>query len=60
MPTVEPIQVPNQPLLVARVTVASIVLSPNSARKNAIATAKKTERLTLDAFSFSASVTRSR
>src|SRR5207248_9851983 len=35
MPTVEPAQVPITPLVVARVIVASIVLSPSSARKNA-------------------------
>jgi hypothetical protein len=39
MPIVEPIQVPNQPCRVASVIVASIVLSPSSARKNAPPTA---------------------
>src|SRR5581483_6474649 len=39
MPTVEPAQVPSRPSLVARVMVASIVLSPSSARKNAPAAA---------------------
>ena len=43
MPSVEPIQVPTRPCSVANVTVASIVLSPSSARKNAIATVKNTD-----------------
>jgi hypothetical protein len=43
MPTVEPIHVPNQPSVVARVTVANMVLSPSSARKKAIATAKNAD-----------------
>ena len=43
MPTVDPSQVPNQPCVVARVTVASIVLSPSSARKKAIVTAKNAD-----------------
>ena len=51
MPSVEPTQVPNQPYCVARVIVASIVLSPSSARKNATdaaTTADPVERSALD------------
>ena len=50
MPSVEPSQVPNQPYWVARVIVASIVLSPSSARKNATdaaTTAEPVERSAL-------------
>ena len=38
IPSVEPSQVPTTPWVVARVTVASMVLSPSSARKNTVPT----------------------
>ena len=44
MPTVDPAQVPNHSLCVASVTVASIVLSPSSASRNATVTAITAER----------------
>ncbi len=52
MPTVEPIHTPTQSLSVARVTVASIVLSPSSARKNADAIARKADLVTREPCTF--------
>lgn len=59
MPTVLPSQVPNQPSLVARVMVASMVLSPSSARKNAVPTASRAMPLEFLAFWASSSVSSS-
>ena len=59
IPTVEPIQVPSQPSWVARVIVASIVLSPSSARKNAMPTAMIAMPRLLRAFFASSSVSSS-
>src|SRR3546814_605169 len=59
MPTVLPNQVPNQPSWVARVIVASIVLSPSSARKNAAPTARIARPLLFLAFCASSSVSSS-
>ena len=59
MPTVEPTQVPNQPYCVARVIVASIVLSPSSARKNATDAAATAEPVERSALACSSSVSES-
>ncbi len=59
MPTVEPIQVPSQPCCVASVIVASMVLSPSSARKNATVTAMMAFLVVRLAFSASSSVSSS-
>src|SRR3954453_15172709 len=56
MPSVEPSQVPNQPWSVARVIVASMVLSPSPAKKNATPTAIPARLPTRLTFSFSSSV----
>ena len=46
IPIVDPSHVPHSPSVEARVTVASIVLSPNSAKKKATPTAITTDRVT--------------
>src|SRR3954454_18803450 len=56
MPSVEPSQVPNQPWSVASVIVASMVLSPSSARKNAVPTAMTARLPARFTFSCSSSV----
>ena len=59
MPSVEPSHTPNQPCWVASVIVASMVLSPNSARKNAAEAARIAERFDFSAFSCSPSLSES-
>ena len=59
MPTVLPIQVPSQSSRTASVMVASIVLSPSSARKNARPTARSADPVAFFAFSASSSVSSS-
>src|SRR4051794_38123234 len=56
MPSVDPSHVPNQPWSVARVMVASMVLSPSSARKNAVPTAMTARLPARLTFSCSSSV----
>ncbi|OLT21367.1 hypothetical protein BJF78_34165 [Pseudonocardia sp. CNS-139] len=59
MPSVEPTHTPNHPYCVASVIVASIVLSPSSARKNATDAATTAEPLDRSAFARSSSESRS-
>ncbi len=56
MPSVEPTHTPNHPYCVASVIVASIVLSPSSARKNATDAATTAEPVERSAFVRSSAV----
>ena len=59
MPMVDPAHVPSAPSLVASVMVASMVLSPSSARKKAVPTARSAAPVLLRALAASSSVSSS-